>query len=114
MQDGTADYAVEMFVRKRQFFDRRGFEIFGRQIGRESSGETFYLRDGFRFSVNGEDVAAYPHKKDHIPPAAASGVEDFHTGRESTFLKLVEQVNVNVAEDFPNIFHRLILTQIAG
>jgi HAE1 family hydrophobic/amphiphilic exporter-1 len=49
--------------------------------------------------IDGANIETVAQEIGKIPPRAATGVEDPHSGREATLQELVEQVDVDLAEE---------------
>ena len=73
-------------------------EVCRGEMRREGGDESAGLRDGFGVLIGGEDLVAFAEEVDEIAAGAASGVEDSHAGHDVAAKKLVEEVDVDLAE----------------
>jgi hypothetical protein len=98
VEDGAAEDEVEGIVGVGDGLDRFNAKVFCGEMGREGSDERTGLRNRFRILIGAEDLVAFAEEIDEVAAGAASGVEDSHAGHDVAAKKLVEEVDVDLAE----------------
>lgn len=77
---------------------RFGAEVGGGQGGRELRGESADVIHGLRVGVRGEDFVALAEQVDEVATGAAAGIEDAHAGDDAAAQKLIEEIDIDLAE----------------
>jgi hypothetical protein len=98
MQHRAAEDDVGKGVRKRHPLDWRNDDVRGEKRRRQRGGDALDVPDGCWIDVSGEHVVAVLEQIDKVAPAAAAGVENAHATTDASAQKLIEQVDVDVAE----------------
>ncbi len=81
-------------------FDSFDSKIRIRKRGREHPGEGANAIHGLRVRVRGVNFVPFPQQVDEVSTRAASGVQYSHSSGDAAFQKLVEKINVDLAELF--------------
>jgi hypothetical protein len=98
VQEGAGNHGVHRSVGPRQLLHSALCDVRGRQPRRQPREEAGDARDRGRLGVDREHLESLRQEVRQVPPPAASGIEHPRPGIEPPPRKLVEQVDVDVAE----------------
>ena len=98
MEDGVADDHVRAGIVERHMLDGFNSEIRLRKRGREPSREGADAIHSLRVRVDGINFVPLPQQVDEVSTGAAPCVQYSHSGRDAAFQKLVEKIDVDLAE----------------
>src|SRR5690606_38372066 len=94
------DHDVRAGIVERHSLHGLHSKVLLREGGREGSGKGADTFDGFCVHIRAANIVAFPQEVDDVSTFAASGVEDAHSGRDAAFQKLVEEIDIDLAELF--------------
>src|SRR6185436_2824297 len=83
---------------ERHMFDRFDSKILSRKRGRERAREVADVLDGVRVRIRSINFVPFAQEIDKVAAGTASGIQDSHSGRDAAFQKLVEKIDVDLAE----------------
>jgi hypothetical protein len=92
-------------VRKAARLDGLGTEIRGREPWGELAGEGAHRPDRLRIGIDAVDLEPLAQQEDEVPAAATPGVEHGHPRADPPSEELVEEVDVDRAEEGWKVDH---------
>ncbi len=98
MQDGVADHHIRERIIERHSLDGLDGKIRLRKRRRKPAGEGANALHRAHVRVNGVNFIPVPHEINNVSTGTAAGVQDSHSGRDAALQKLVEKIDVNLAE----------------
>jgi hypothetical protein len=98
MEDGVADDHIRARIVERHTFDGFDSEIRLWKCGRKDPGEGANAIHGLWVRVRRVNFVAFPQEVDEVSTGTASGVQYAHSGGDAAFQKLIEKIDVDLAE----------------
>jgi hypothetical protein len=106
MEDGARDHGVEVAIGKAQALQGLHAEVRGRQPGSQLGGELTDLLDRARRGVHRAHVEAVAEEIRQVAPGAAARIQHAHARREPALEELVEEIDVDRAEELGQLGRR--------
>ncbi len=102
MQHGVAQHHVGRLIREGHAFNKAHAEVPCRQPRLQQRGQLPYMLHALGIGVERKDLAALPQQVHQIAPIPAARVEHPHPGLDIAAQNLIEHIDIDLPELFPN------------
>jgi hypothetical protein len=106
---GAAQYHIRKAVREGHRFQGFDSKVAFGELRRQGRRETAHAPDGVWIGIHAEDFVPFPQEVKQIASFPAAGVQDAHAWRDTAAEKLVEEIDIDTAELFPQVQDRVYL-----
>jgi hypothetical protein len=101
MENCVADYHIRAPVVERHLLHRFYPKIGSRKIRCEFHGQRTDIIDSLRVPIRAEYFVAFTQQVNEVPTVTAAGIQYPHSMRDAAFQKLIEKIDVDLPELFP-------------